>query len=123
MPTSKNFRCTLSLEFPMAHFLELDFSIYKGHMPPLICTPPRYQLPLLTSMATQSYVLSILMLGLVASNIVASTTPSHEIHSFNRHSFPPGFIFGTASAAYQVIFSLSYLAIDYSDFTSCLINS
>lgn len=70
-------------------------------MPPLICTPPRYQLPLLTSMATQSYVLSILMLGLVASNIAAATTPSHEIHSFNRHSFPPGFIFGTASAAYQ----------------------
>ncbi|KAG6787642.1 hypothetical protein POTOM_003685 [Populus tomentosa] len=70
-------------------------------MPPLICTPPRYQLPLLTAMATQSYVLCILMLGLAASNIVASTTPSHEIHSFNRHSFPPGFIFGTASAAYQ----------------------
>jgi beta-glucosidase len=62
-------------------------------------------------MATQSYVLCLLILGLVASNIVASTTPSHEIHSFNRQSFPPGFIFGAASAAYQVIFSLSLPSI------------
>jgi len=47
--------------------------------------------------------LFILILGLLASNAIAATTPNHKIHSLNRHSFPPGFIFGSASAAYQVI--------------------
>ncbi|KAG5250046.1 beta-glucosidase [Salix suchowensis] len=47
-------------------------------------------------------VLFILILGLLASNVaIATTTPSREIRSLNRHSFPPGFIFGSASAAYQ----------------------
>ena len=42
----------------------------------------------------------LVLLGLLTNGIAVS--PSHGIASLNRTSFPKGFIFGTASAAYQV---------------------
>ena len=50
----------------------------------------------------------LVLLGLLTNGIAVSpshgiaVSPSHGIASLNRTSFPRGFIFGTASAAYQV---------------------
>ena len=54
-------------------------------------------------MAFQGYpVLGLLvLLGLLTNGIAVS--PSYDTASLSRTSFPRGFIFGTASAAYQVI--------------------
>jgi hypothetical protein len=43
----------------------------------------------------------LVFVGLLIGNSIA-VTPSHDTASLNRSSFPAGFIFGTASAAYQV---------------------
>ena len=53
-------------------------------------------------MASQGYPISglLVLLGLLTNFITVSS--SHESTSFNRTSFPKGFIFGTAAAAYQV---------------------
>ena len=53
-------------------------------------------------MAFQGYpVLGLLvLLGLLTNGIAVS--PSYDTASLNRTSFPKGFIFGTASSAYQV---------------------
>ena len=53
-------------------------------------------------MASQGYPISglLVLLGLLTNFITVSS--SHESASFNRTSFPKGFIFGTAAAAYQV---------------------
>ncbi|XP_059431255.1 beta-glucosidase 13-like isoform X1 [Corylus avellana] len=54
-------------------------------------------------MAFQGYRLLLGLLvfvGLLIDNSIA-VTPSHHTASLNRSSFPAGFIFGTASAAYQ----------------------
>ncbi|XP_030953635.1 beta-glucosidase 12-like [Quercus lobata] len=52
-------------------------------------------------MASQGYPISglLVLLGLLTNFITVSS--SHESASFNRTSFPKGFIFGTAAAAYQ----------------------
>lgn len=55
-------------------------------------------------MAHNGHVL-VLLIALVTSFIIITegvTTPNPEIASLNRNSFPTGFIFGTASSAYQV---------------------
>ena len=54
-------------------------------------------------MAFQGYTLLgfLVLLGSLSNSI--AVTPSHHTDSFNRGSFPAGFIFGTASASYQVI--------------------
>jgi beta-glucosidase len=60
-------------------------------------------------MALQGYreLLGLLVfVGLLIGNSIA-VTPSHHTASLNRSSFPAGFIFGTASAAYQVSMSCS----------------
>ncbi|KAG4985274.1 hypothetical protein JHK86_032965 [Glycine max] len=54
-------------------------------------------------MAHNGHVL-VLLIALVTSFIIITegvTTPNPEIASLNRNSFPTGFIFGTASSAYQ----------------------
>lgn len=55
-------------------------------------------------MALQGILLLVLLT--ILSNAVATsiaTTPSHyDVASINRSTFPAGFIFGTASSAYQV---------------------
>ena len=48
--------------------------------------------------AIQSYLL--ILLGLLTNGIAISS--SYDTASLNRTSFPSGFIFGTASASYQV---------------------
>ncbi|GLT36956.1 hypothetical protein SLA2020_113010 [Shorea laevis] len=49
--------------------------------------------------------LALLLITLFLSHAIATSTPSTPSHhvssSFNRSSFPPGFVFGTASASYQ----------------------
>ncbi|KAL4612078.1 hypothetical protein ACB092_08G172900 [Castanea dentata] len=52
-------------------------------------------------MASQGYPISglLVLLGLLTNFITVSS--SHESARFNRTSFPKGFIFGTAAAAYQ----------------------
>jgi beta-glucosidase len=55
-------------------------------------------------MAFQGYRLLLgllLFVGLLIDNSIA-VKPRHHTASLNRSSFPAGFIFGTASAAYQV---------------------
>ena len=54
-------------------------------------------------MAFQGYIvlLGFLVLLSSVSNSIAAT-PSNNTDSLNRGSFPAGFIFGTASASYQV---------------------
>ena len=42
----------------------------------------------------------LVLLGLLTNGIAVSQ--SHDTASLNRTSFPKGFIFGTATAAYQV---------------------
>lgn len=54
-----------------------------------------------------SFVFGLVLL-LVCSSVmlssIANTRPFHfDVSSLNRSSFPEGFIFGTASSAYQVI--------------------
>jgi len=53
-------------------------------------------------MAFQGYPgLGLLALLGLLTNVIAVSS-SHDIASFNRTSFPKGFIFGTASSSYQV---------------------
>ncbi|CAK9140347.1 unnamed protein product [Ilex paraguariensis] len=47
-------------------------------------------------MAVQSSLLLVVLVNLLALGIASSVSPS-----FNYTSFPPGFVFGAASAAYQ----------------------
>ena len=62
-------------------------------------------------MASQGYPISglLVLLGLLTNFITVSS--SHESTSFNRTSFPKGFIFGTAAAAYQVTKSIFSMLI------------
>ncbi|KAL5832122.1 hypothetical protein ACOSQ3_017550 [Xanthoceras sorbifolium] len=48
-----------------------------------------------------SFLFGILVLRFLLSCSFAALTPSYGTASLNRSSFPPGFIFGTASSAYQ----------------------
>ncbi|KAB5565141.1 hypothetical protein DKX38_005195 [Salix brachista] len=54
-------------------------------------------------MATKNCFLPTLLLVLrtIVTLNAAAAAPSHSIASLNRSSFPGGFIFGTASSAYQ----------------------
>lgn len=57
-------------------------------------------------MAMQGYFILRLFLLLLLSSvgiIKASDTPNYGTALLNRSSFPEGFIFGTASASYQVM--------------------
>lgn len=71
-------------------------------------------------MALQGILLLVLLTFL--SNAVATsiaTTPSHyDVASINRSTFPAGFIFGTASSAYQVSIQRLYF-FDSSRFIRC----
>ena len=53
-------------------------------------------------MAFQGYPgLGLLVLLGLLTNVIAVSS-SHDTSSFNRTSFPKGFIFGTALASYQI---------------------
>uniref|UniRef100_A0A6N2K6K8 Beta-glucosidase n=1 Tax=Salix viminalis TaxID=40686 RepID=A0A6N2K6K8_SALVM len=60
------------------------------------CLSPR-------AMATKNCFLPtlLLVLRIIVTSNAAAAAPSHSIASLNRSSFPGGFIFGTASSAYQ----------------------
>jgi len=38
-----------------------------------------------------------------AATVAPSAVPNHEVSSFNRTLFPPTFVFGIGSSAYQVL--------------------
>jgi len=59
----------------------------------------------------------LVLLGLLTNGIAVS--PSYDTASLNRTSFPRGFIFGTAAAAYQVIMSQFPLCYFVSQFPLC----
>ncbi|KAK9273243.1 hypothetical protein L1049_018050 [Liquidambar formosana] len=52
-------------------------------------------------MATKGYLLLGLLLLISSLTSSRALTPTHGTASLNRRSFPAGFIFGTASSAYQ----------------------
>lgn len=66
---------------------------------------------------TNSLFALLILLGSASiSNFVAAakTTNNYDTAFFNRTSFPPGFIFGTASSAYQVKHSTLLISISHS---------
>ena len=80
-------------------------------------------------MAFQGYRLLLgllLFLASLTNNSIAVTPSHHSTASLNRSSFPAGFIFGTASASYQVspawissmFVSYIYIYIKYSTFSN-----
>ncbi|KAF3450133.1 hypothetical protein FNV43_RR06213 [Rhamnella rubrinervis] len=58
----------------------------------------------MTKFLDSSFLLGLLALVLLAStsSFEAAVTPSHSSRPFNRTLFPPDFIFGAGSAAYQI---------------------
>jgi hypothetical protein len=63
-------------------------------------------------MAFEGYLLlglHVFLASLIDNSIIAVTPSLNSTDSLNRSSFPAGFIFGTASASYQV--SLTYVPV------------
>lgn len=56
-----------------------------------------------------SFFITLLLLGLVVRSTNAANKSTYD--DINRASFPEGFLFGTASSAYQVIINLLSLII------------
>jgi len=62
----------------------------------------------IAEMRTSTPLLCILSLATLlgisgAASVAPRTVPNHDVSSFNRTLFPPSFVFGIGSSAYQVL--------------------